>query len=252
MADVSEYSIEAILSKSRQRPLPALRWFIGDELVKRGYSSALAARELNIDHATLLHGRKQIKAITERRGWAFELGIYIKFRRKVFAMQIDKKNFNPELHDKFRGLSVKQPYADLLTNATSRDEDGQYYADKQIEVRTRNTNYRGDILICSSANPVLPEHESGVTCGFVELYDVKRIEDFTKEDWDATCIPVNQRPKKGYGWMMRNPRRVVEMPVKGQLGFYDIVFPKGDITIYPRHLAIGKEGWKIIQGKIKN
>ena len=168
-------------------------------------------------------------------------------------MQIEKKDYNPELHDVYKALTVRQPYADLLTCIVGRHENGMYFADKQIEVRTRNINYRGDLLICSSAKPVDPwgRHPAGVTCGFVELCDVKRVEDFTPRDWELTCIPENERPRTGYGWMMRNPRRVVEMPIKGQLGLYNIIVPKGDITEYPRNMEIGPDGWKIIQRQIK-
>lgn len=166
-------------------------------------------------------------------------------------MQIERKDFNPDQHDVYKALTVKQPYADLLTRVAFRDESGEYHAEKTIEVRTRNINYRGDLLICSSAKPVIPGRESGVTCGFVELYGVKPVEEFTPEDWAATCIPENERPRKGFGWLMRNPRRVVEMPVKGQLGLYNIIVPKGDITEYPRNMQIGTDGWNIIQRKIK-
>ena len=168
-------------------------------------------------------------------------------------MQIDRKEYDATLHDKFRALSVKQPFADLLTVAEYRDADGVYHARKTIEVRSRNTNFRGDLLICSSARPDdLPGHMPGVTCGFVELYDVKRVEDFTEADWAATCIPVGSRPASGFGWLMRNPRRVVEMPVKGQLGFYDIVVPKGDITEYPRALALGEDGFRRIIKRVRH
>lgn len=166
-------------------------------------------------------------------------------------MQIDRKNYNPDQHDVFKALSVKQPWADLLTRVTFRDESGEYHAEKTIEVRTRNTNYRGDLLVCASAKPEIPGRMSGVTCGFVELYDVKPIEQFTPEDWAATCIPEKDRPRKGYGWMMRNPRRVVEMPIKGQLGVYNLIVPKGDITEYPRAMALDSDGWDIVQQRIK-
>lgn len=168
-------------------------------------------------------------------------------------MQVDKKDYNHEQHDVFKALTIRQPYADLLTEIVRMDETGAYYAEKTIEVRTRNINYRGDLLICSSAKPVDPwkRHPAGVTCGFVELYDTKPVSEFTPEDWAATCIPENERPRKGYGWLMRNPRRVVEMPVKGQLGIYNIIVPKGDITEYPRNMVIGADGWKLIQRKIK-
>ena len=175
--------------------------------------------------------------------WAFENGE---------IMQIKKEEYNEELHDKFRALCVKQPYADLLTCVAFRDDSGEYHAEKTIEVRTRNIGYRGDLLICSSAKPKdLPGRMAGVTCGFVELYDTKPVEQFTAEDWAATCIPEKDRPRKGWGWLMRNPRRVVEMPVKGQLGLYDLVVPKGDITEYPRVVAIGPDGWDMIKKKIK-
>ena len=165
-------------------------------------------------------------------------------------MQIDRKDFNPDQHDVFKALSVKQPYADLLTRVVFRDENGEYHADKTIEVRTRNTNYRGDLLVCSSLKPEIPGRLSGVTCGFVELYDVKPIEQFTPEDWAATCIPEQERPRKGYGWMMRNPRRVVEMPIRGQLGVYNLIVPKGDITEYPREMALGQAGWDMLNKRI--
>lgn len=166
-------------------------------------------------------------------------------------MQIDRKDYNPDQHDVYKALSVKQPYADLLTRVVFWDESGEYHAEKTIEVRSRNTNYRGDLLVCASAKPELPGRMSGVTCGFVELYDVKPIEQFTPEDWDATCIPEKDRPRKGYGWIMRNPRRVVEMPIKGQLGVYNLIVPKGDITEYPREMALDSYGWDIVQQQIK-
>lgn len=165
-------------------------------------------------------------------------------------MQINRKDYNPDQHDIYKALSVKQPYADLLTRVVFRDETGEYHADKTIEVRTRNTNYRGDLLVCSSSKPEIPGRLSGVTCGFVELYDVKLIGDFTPEDWAATCISEQERPRKGYGWMMRNPRRVAEMPIRGQLGVYNLIVPKGDITEYPREMALGLDGWELLNKRI--
>lgn len=166
-------------------------------------------------------------------------------------MQIVRKYYNPEIHDTYKALTVRQPWADLLTQVSFRDELGNYHAQKTIEVRSRNTSYRGDLLICSSAKPEIPGRMSGVTCGFVELCDVKRIEDFTPVDWEKTCIPEQDRPKTGYGWIMRNPRRVVEMPIKGQLGLYNLIVPKGDITEYPRTLVFGPDGFAQIKRKLK-
>lgn len=165
-------------------------------------------------------------------------------------MQIERKDFNPDEHEVLKALTVKQPFADLLTVAVRVDDWGIYHAAKTIEVRSRKTNYRGDLLICSSAEPEIPGRMSGVTCGFVELYDVKPVEEFTPEDWAATCIPEASRPKTGYGWLVRHPRRVVEMPIKGQLGVYNLIVPKGDITVYPQEMALGSEGWEMIKSRI--
>ena len=167
-------------------------------------------------------------------------------------MQYKNSEYNPDLHDKWHALTVRQPYAQHLVTAAYVDDDGTVYGEKSIEVRSRATNYRGDLLVCSSATPVIPGMESGVTLGIVEVYDVRPIETFTEQDWQNTCIPVDQRPKKGYGWFVRNPRRVVEMPVKGQLGIYNLVCPKDDITVYPTACHVDKESWQIITSKIKN
>lgn len=166
-------------------------------------------------------------------------------------MQIEKALYDPKVHDRYKALCVKQPYADLLTKIWYRDEDGGWHAKKSIEVRTRTTNYRGDLLICSSKKPEIPGRLSGVICGFVELYDVKPVSEFTPEDWEATCIPEAERPVGGYGWMMRDPRRVVEMPVKGQLGIYDLVVPKNDITEYLRVMKIDADSFDLIKSKLK-
>lgn len=167
-------------------------------------------------------------------------------------MQFDRKYYDPEKHEIFKALSVKQPFADLLTRAVYRDEGGQIYAERSIAIRSRKIAYRGDLLICSSRVPVVAGHISGVTCGFVELYDVKPISEFTEQDWQDAGIPERKRAAcTGYGWMFRNPRRVVEMPIKGHLGVYDFITLKGDLTEYPQRLKIGDDGWKIIQGKLK-
>ena len=80
MQDASGIKAERIVSRSRQRPLPAIRWMIGRELIRHGYSSNVAARELNIDHATLLHGCKMLGVMrNSRRNWTLEIEIEERF-----------------------------------------------------------------------------------------------------------------------------------------------------------------------------
>lgn len=150
-------------------------------------------------------------------------------------MQIPNKYYNPELHDQYNAISLKQPFADDLVRATYTDDDGMTYGAKSCEVRSRQTSYRGDVLVCSSKQPEIIGYQSGVTLGIVELYECKPVSEFTADDWDKTRVPKDERQniKKGYGWFFRNPRRVVEMPVKGSLGIYKVTMPKGDVTEYP-------------------
>lgn len=164
-------------------------------------------------------------------------------------MQIDRREYDPQIHAMYKALSVRQPYADYLTKAVYMDDKGVYHAAKTIEVRTRSTNYRGDLLICAAAKPEIPGRFSGVTCGFVELYDIKPVSEFSDEDWAQTCLPEEERElyARGFGWMVRNPRRVVEMPIRGQLGVYNLIVPKEDITEYPREMALGEDGWERIR-----
>ena len=165
-------------------------------------------------------------------------------------MQFNSKEYNPAQHDRWRALTVKNPYATQLVTA-AYEMDGIIYGEKTIEVRSKNTPYRGDLMVCSSANPVIAGYESGVTLGLVELYDVKPVSAFTPEDWAQTRIPEEKRRHitKGFGWMMRNPRRVVEFPIKGQLGIYNLVYTKGVITEYPRALVVDKESYELLNKK---
>ena len=156
-------------------------------------------------------------------------------------MQIDNKQYDPELHDQYHAISVKQPFAQDLVTKCREDEHGTY-AVKEVEVRNRQTTYRGDLLVCASKTPELKGYLAGVTLGFVELYECKPVRNFTQEDWDKTRIPREKRKeiKRGYGWFFRNPRRVIEMPINGRLGIYKLTTPKGDITEYPRIVIYDK------------
>lgn len=173
--------------------------------------------------------------------------------KKRNDMQYSNKDYNSKKHDRWRALTVKQPYANDLVTVAYNDENGIVYGAKTIEFRSKNTSYRGDVLICSAASPVYPGMESGVTLGLVELYDVKPIKEFTPEDWENTRIPKEKRAKitKGFGWMMRNPRRVVEMPIKGQLGIYNLIYTKGEIIQYPQRMVIDKKSWEQIKKQIE-
>jgi len=173
-------------------------------------------------------------------------------------MQYENKSFNPDIHDRFKALTVKQPYASALVEFSKveffgfpPDFEKRRLAIKSIEVRSRATSYRGDLLICSSATPEIAGLMSAATLGIVELFDIKPVADFTPEDWENTRIPEEKRKliKGGYGWLMRNPRRVIEFPIKGQLGIYNLVYTKGVIFQYPENVVCDKESFDLLRGK---
>lgn len=88
MSTVSGFSSKAILSRRRQRPLPALRWMICRELLEQHYSNCAAARELKIDHATLLHGIKTLGQMHyDAQGWALEIEIESKFKKAIYGQK---------------------------------------------------------------------------------------------------------------------------------------------------------------------
>lgn len=147
-------------------------------------------------------------------------------------MQYKNEEYNPILHDKFKALSVKQPYAEYIASGI-----------KCVEVRSKPTKYRGQLLICASKSGQPEENTSGFGCclAFVELYDCKPFAELTPNDWESTRLPGDViesliKSDNGFGWFLRNPQRVIEFPVKGQLGIFNLVYTKGVIIRYPTHL----------------
>lgn len=92
--EVSGYSAADVLSGCRKRPLPAVRYIVGDALMRAGYSSVMAARELGINHATLLHGRKQMQDWKLTRAYDVEQNI--------------KDVFNEQIQDVWKSMVKRQ------------------------------------------------------------------------------------------------------------------------------------------------
>lgn len=97
---------------------------------------------------------------------------------------------------------------------------------KSIEVRSWDTNYRGDILICSTAKKfhgTIPGHALGV----VTLTDVRRLE---KSDLDAALMLPAEYNILNYAWVLTNNRLIKPVPVKGKLSLWDY---DGEIEFIP-------------------
>lgn len=147
-------------------------------------------------------------------------------------MQFQPKEFNPAIHDKFKALSVMQPFANYIKTG-----------EKPIELRNQNTSYRGDVLICSTAHPIVPGLESGISICIVELYGTKPVKDLTPEEIETTKADKKtiERYSGGYAWKFRNPRPVIEFPVIGQQGLFTLIYSKDCILPYPTHKIDFKE-----------
>lgn len=108
---------------------------------------------------------------------------------------------NPDTSMGFRGLTVRQPFAELI--ATGK---------KSVEYRTWGCDYRGDLLITTGT------------------YKPKRSEDigYPVQRGIAVCVVrlsaiVLEHPSDAeLSWLLDQPRRVPSVPVRGQLGLWTV------------------------------
>ncbi len=89
--------------------------------------------------------------------------------------------------------------------------------EKTVEYRTWKTDYRGDILICSSAKRI-PNCISGHALMVAELVDIVP---FERKHLDAAAME-HMPDRKGFAWIMDNIRYIKPFPVKGKLGLFNV------------------------------
>lgn len=107
----------------------------------------------------------------------------------------------------YKALSLKQPWANLVMQKK-----------KTIETRKWDTNYRGDLVICSSQKPKIDP--AGYALCIAELCDVRPMK---KADEKKACCKVYPR---AHSWFLRNIRPInPPIPVKGQLGIFNLRLP---------------------------
>lgn len=97
---------------------------------------------------------------------------------------------------------------------------------KTIEVRTWTTNYRGDIMICSTAKKyhnTIPSHALGI----VTLKDVVPLE---KKHLKSAMLYPEDYEKGLYAWILENPRLIKPVPVKGKLSLWEFTEPYEIVT----------------------
>lgn len=105
-----------------------------------------------------------------------------------------------------KAISLKQPWANLIATGL-----------KTIETRKWSTNYRGELLIASSAEPRIVPY--GAIVALVDIVNVRKFE--WKDVLEACCDWY-----EGYAWELANIRPVVPIGIKGKLNIYDVAITK--------------------------
>ena len=103
-----------------------------------------------------------------------------------------------------RGLSIKQPWADMIASE-----------EKIYETRTWKTSYRGYVLIVSSKIPA-NEGLAGHALCVARIIDCRRM---TVEDEDGACCYIYH---KANVFVLQDVRRVKPFRVRGGLGLYPL------------------------------
>lgn len=116
-----------------------------------------------------------------------------------------------------KAISLKQPWADFILKGV-----------KTIETRTWATNYRGDLLICSSKtfdplfNDMRMEYRNNLEFGralcIVELYGIRPM---IEADEEAACCRIYPG---AYSWLIRNIIPIKSFPIKGALRIFEVEF----------------------------
>ena len=92
--------------------------------------------------------------------------------------------------------------------------------EKPYEFRTWSTKYRGDLLVCSSANPKINDTISGHALCVVRLNDVIQV---TKNNYHDFGLSRADLPDgKLYAWQLTDLRIIKPFPVKGKLNFFNV------------------------------
>jgi predicted transcriptional regulator len=126
-------------------------------------------------------------------------------------------------------LSISQPFADLIISGK-----------KSIELRNWNTNYRGEFLIHAPLKIRVEDSKrlkidktfvTGAIVGKAQLYDVKKYSSTKEIRSDQKFHFASKKfQNKTFGFLLKNAKPFrIPIPLKGQLGFFDVDIPKTKI-----------------------
>ena len=123
-------------------------------------------------------------------------------------------------------LSICQPFAELIIQNK-----------KTIELRTWNTKIRGEFLVHAPIKirkedckrmKINEKLTTGAIIGKVELWDIKKYESLKEIQIDKKKhYSLTTSHEKIFGFILKNAKPFrIPIPWKGQLGFFDVDFPK--------------------------
>jgi hypothetical protein len=126
-------------------------------------------------------------------------------------------------------LSISQPFADLIISGK-----------KSIELRNWNTNFRGEFLVHAPLKIRIDDAKrlkinkkfiTGSIIGKVQLYDVKKYNSIKEINLDQKFhFSIKKFQTKTFGFLLKNAKPLrIPIPWKGQLGIFDVNFPKTKI-----------------------
>lgn len=114
-----------------------------------------------------------------------------------------------------KAISIKQPWAGLIAQGK-----------KRLEIRSWQTHFRGDILICASAKPDLKTGFSinlnqypFITGNAICIAELYHVEPFLNEHEAAALCNFNYGL---FAWHLRNIRQIEPFAVKGKLNFFNV------------------------------
>lgn len=106
-----------------------------------------------------------------------------------------------------KAISIRNPYAHFIM-----------CGEKELEYRTWAPNYRGELLICSSANPKIKNTICGHALCIATLHEIFEV---TKENYRE--LGLDEKPNgKLYAWQLIDIKLVNPFPVKGKLNFFEV------------------------------
>lgn len=107
-----------------------------------------------------------------------------------------------------KALSVRNPWAQLI-----------FQCEKTFEYRTWKTNYRGDLLICSTASPKIVDTICGHAMCVVRLNDIIEV---TKDNYREFEDDLTPDDIGIYAWQLTDLRYIQSFPIKGKQGFANV------------------------------